>query len=356
MKNIKKLIVATSLFTGSLAFAQAPEKMSYQAVIRDASNNLVSNHVVGMKISLLQGSVAGTVQYVETQNPTTNANGLASVEVGAGSVVSGNVSVIDWGTSTWFIKTEIDPTGGTNYTITSISQLLSVPYALYSKTSEKTKAVYGDPNYIPVYDATGERLVSSNIYQSNTGKIGINNPAPNYDFDVIVNTGVNFKANQDTQLVNIDSNTRSFLAFSSQGLARWGLWFNRLNNSEISFYNYMSGTEAFTISGTTDITTIKTLKIGTNGAPLGQYDFGNVTVGNSAIQKKKITLTFHYPFTTTNYRVNVTPINDVTFDDVFAVSVTNKTLTSCEIVVYRVDGTSWGQNLTLDYMISTMDN
>lgn len=118
----------------------------------------------------------------------------------------------------------------------------------------------------------------------------------------------------------------------------------------------MSGTEAFTISGTTDITTIKTLKIGTNGAPLGQYDFGNVTVGNSAIQKKKITLTFHYPFTTTNYRVNVTPINDVTFDDVFAVSVTNKTLTSCEIVVYRVDGTSWGQNLTLDYMISTMDN
>jgi hypothetical protein len=135
MKNIKKLIVATSLFIGSLAFAQAPEKMSYQAVVRNTTNNLVTNQAVGMKISILQGTATGTAVYVETQTPTSNANGLVSLEIGGGSVVSGNMATINWANGPYFIKTETDPTGGTNYTITGTSQLLSTPYALYAKTS-----------------------------------------------------------------------------------------------------------------------------------------------------------------------------------------------------------------------------
>ncbi|OGS77099.1 MAG: hypothetical protein A3G95_03280 [Flavobacteria bacterium RIFCSPLOWO2_12_FULL_31_7] len=135
MKNIKKLIVATSLFLGSLAFAQAPEKMSYQAVVRNTTNNLVTNQAVGMQISILQGSATGTAVYVETQTPTSNTNGLVSLEIGSGVVVSGNMATINWANGPYFIKTETDPTGGTSYTITGISQLLSTPYALYAKTS-----------------------------------------------------------------------------------------------------------------------------------------------------------------------------------------------------------------------------
>ena len=135
MKNIKKLIVATSLFIGSLAFAQAPEKMSYQAVVRNTTNNLVTNQPVGMQISILQGSATGTAVYVETQTPTSNANGLVSLEIGGGSVVSGNMATINWANGPYFIKTETDPTGGSTYTITGTSQLLSTPYALYAKTS-----------------------------------------------------------------------------------------------------------------------------------------------------------------------------------------------------------------------------
>ena len=135
MKNIKKLIVATSLFIGSLAFAQAPEKMSYQAVVRNTTNNLVTNQPVGMQISILQGSPTGTAVYVETQTPTSNANGLVSLEIGGGSVVSGNMAAINWANGPYFIKTETDPTGGSSYTITGTSQLLSAPYALYAKTS-----------------------------------------------------------------------------------------------------------------------------------------------------------------------------------------------------------------------------
>jgi hypothetical protein len=130
---MKKIITicAAILLTASV-FAQAPQKMSYQAVIRDNSNALVTSQIVGMQISILQGSANGTAVYSETQIPTTNTNGLVSIEIGGGTVVLGSFSTIDWANGPYFIKTETDPAGGTTYTITGTSQLLSVPYALYA--------------------------------------------------------------------------------------------------------------------------------------------------------------------------------------------------------------------------------
>jgi hypothetical protein len=132
----KFLTFSTAVLLMASVFAQAPEKMSYQAVIRNSSEALVTNTTVGMQISILQGSASGTAVYVETQSPTTNANGLVSLEIGVGTVVSGDFTTIDWANGPYFIKTETDPTGGTSYTITSTSQLLSVPYALHAKTAE----------------------------------------------------------------------------------------------------------------------------------------------------------------------------------------------------------------------------
>ena len=128
MKKIYS-ILAGLLLTASV-FAQAPQKMSYQAVIRNSSNALITSTLVGMQISVLQGSSTGTAVYVETQTPSTNANGLVSVEIGGGTVVSGNFSTINWANGPYFIKTETDPTGGTAYTITGTNELMSVPYAL----------------------------------------------------------------------------------------------------------------------------------------------------------------------------------------------------------------------------------
>src|SRR5574344_1315696 len=163
MKKVFTFLAAV-LLTASV-FAQSPNKMSYQAVIRDASDILVTDTQIGMQISILQGSTSGTAVYVETQEPTTNTNGLVSLEIGAGTVVSGDFLTIDWANGPYFIKTETDPAGGTDYTITGTSQLLSVPYALHAKTAESVSGTITETD--PVFTAwdktTGISITESQI-------------------------------------------------------------------------------------------------------------------------------------------------------------------------------------------------
>jgi len=121
------------IITASL-FAQSPQKMSYQAVIRNSSKQLVTDTDIGMKISFFQGSENGTEVYSEIQTPTTNANGLVSVEIGNGTVILGDFATINWENGPYFIQVETDPSGGTSYTINGTSQFLSVPYAFHSNT------------------------------------------------------------------------------------------------------------------------------------------------------------------------------------------------------------------------------
>ena len=130
MKKIYSL-VAGLLLTASV-WAQAPQKMSYQAVIRSSSNAILTSTLVGMQISILQGTPTGTVAYSEIQTVSTNANGLVSLEIGSGTPVTGTFAAINWASGPYFIKTETDPTGGTVYTIAGTNELMSVPYALFS--------------------------------------------------------------------------------------------------------------------------------------------------------------------------------------------------------------------------------
>ena len=162
MKTKIYSILAGLLLTLSV-FAQAPQKMSFQAVIRNNSNALVTSTLVGMKISVLQGSPTGTVAYSETQSPTTNANGLVSLQIGSGIVVSGTFTAINWATGPYFIKTETDPTGGSAYSIMGTSELTSVPYALFSANA----AVGGFTHYL------GEAFNGGIIYYLYKGSDGL---------------------------------------------------------------------------------------------------------------------------------------------------------------------------------------
>jgi len=146
------------VFCAVQVIAQVPLKLSYQAVVRNGSNQLVLSQQVGMRISILQGSANGTPVYAETQTTITNANGLVSVEIGGGTVVIGNVASINWANGPYFIKTETDPAGGTNYTITGKSQLLSVPYALYAANAGTASGGGNFTHYI------GEKFGGGVIY------------------------------------------------------------------------------------------------------------------------------------------------------------------------------------------------
>ncbi|WP_080777493.1 beta strand repeat-containing protein [Chryseobacterium phocaeense] len=133
---MKKILLSLGIMLGLfMGYAQAPEKMSYQAVMRNGSGQLLTNQAIAVKVSVLEGSPAGTLVYSERLTGNTNANGLISLEIGGGTVLSGVFSSINWPVGSYYLKTETDPAGGTNYTITGSSQLLSVPYAMYAKSA-----------------------------------------------------------------------------------------------------------------------------------------------------------------------------------------------------------------------------
>ncbi|MBL4861749.1 MAG: DUF1566 domain-containing protein [Crocinitomicaceae bacterium] len=172
MKNLYTLF--TALLITASAMAQVPEKMSYQAVVRDAGNALVTSQGVGMQISILQGSASGTAVYEETQTPNTNINGLVSIEIGSGTVVSGTFNTIDWSNGPYFIKTETDPTGGTSYTITGTSQLMSVPYALHAKTADNvSNDAVDDADADPANELQDISLTASDLTLSNGSTIDL---------------------------------------------------------------------------------------------------------------------------------------------------------------------------------------
>jgi len=163
MKNLFTFCLFS--FIALSSFSQAPQKFSYQTVVRNASNQLLVGQTVGIKISILQGSANGSAVYAETHAPQTNANGLATLEIGGGSLLSGNFANINWANGPFFVKTETDPNGGNNYTITNTSQLLSVPYALYASsanTANTANTATTAGNGVPAGGTNGQVLTNCN--------------------------------------------------------------------------------------------------------------------------------------------------------------------------------------------------
>jgi uncharacterized protein (TIGR02145 family) len=131
-KFILSSLVAICIYL--ISNAQPPQAFNYQTVVMD-NGNPVANTTVSFRISILKNNQNGNAVYIETQSPTTNEFGLVNLQIGNGTIVSGKMDSISWGTDKYYIKTEIDITGSTNYVFMGTSQLLSVPYALYAGKS-----------------------------------------------------------------------------------------------------------------------------------------------------------------------------------------------------------------------------
>ncbi len=201
-------------------FSQSPQRMSYQAVIRNSSNALVTSKEIGMRVSILQGTTTGQEVYKEIYNPNpqTNANGLVSIEIGGGIPITGTFPGINWANGPYFIKTETDPTGGTNYTISGTSQLLSVPYALYAGNVVNSG---GKPILFIQGDLTNEQ-VQAKI----TAELGLNtqqvviqncNALTTLDLSALINgVSVQISENENLQSINLSKlETLGFLAIGN---------------------------------------------------------------------------------------------------------------------------------------------
>jgi hypothetical protein len=142
---LTQFIIFLSLFLSTL-FSQSPGLLNYQAIVRDDEGNALNNQAVSLRVSILQGSIYGSTVYSETHAMTTNPFGLVTLEIGNGTVLTGTFTAIDWSNGPYFMKVEMDPSGGNSYTDMGTSQILSVPYALYSKTAKEyteTDPVFG---------------------------------------------------------------------------------------------------------------------------------------------------------------------------------------------------------------------
>jgi len=196
---MKKLFFFFGIFFIVLnTFAQAPDKMSYQAVIRENTNSLVVNTQIGMKISIIQGSPTGSTVFSELHSPTSNNNGLVSIEIGTGSFQNGNFSNIDWANGPYYIMTETDISGGTNYTLTGTSQLLTVPYAAYANKSGESEIEF-DPLYSasPASNITDSTILFWNNKSEFDGNYSSLTNAPD-----IANTTDNKTIQLNTQDIN----------------------------------------------------------------------------------------------------------------------------------------------------------
>ncbi len=195
--KLNTLFVALLITASTLA--QTPDKLNYQGVIRNSSNALVTNTAIGMQISIIKAGTPDTSVYVETQTPTTNGNGLVSFKIGEGSVVSGDITTIDWSNGTYSIKTETDLTGGSTYTITGTSSLSSVPYALQAKTASSLSGS-GAANLNPNKCNCSSYIIPYMPYSASSSQIiyVANNPASWFGGSAVAASNVNVEAIDDS--------------------------------------------------------------------------------------------------------------------------------------------------------------
>lgn len=120
-------------FYHAAVFAQVPKGINYQGVARLATGTPIVSKTISIKISLLQNSPTGTIEYAETHQPVTNEFGLFTLIIGQGTVSTGNFDFISWANGNKWLQLEMDPDGGNNYSLIGSQQLMSVPYSYYAQ-------------------------------------------------------------------------------------------------------------------------------------------------------------------------------------------------------------------------------
>ena len=200
---MKRLLVISAMLLciTFISSAQTPQKFNYQAVVRDNVGAVIKNQIVSFRIAIVKNNASGSEVYAETQTPTTNDFGLVNLEIGGGTVISGSMASINWGSDLYFIKIGLDASGGSNYTLMGASQLLSIPYALYAENAGNV-ADTSSTNELQALSLSNDTL-----YLSNGGKVYLGAFMDNTDNQSLSINGNNLSiTNGNTIQLNVDDN------------------------------------------------------------------------------------------------------------------------------------------------------
>ncbi len=274
MKQLFSLIFLVCISFNLLG--QAPNKLSYQSVIRNNSNTLISNQMIGLKISLLTGSINGNSVYIESHTTVSNSNGLISIEIGNGNVEFGSFTSIDWSNNSHFIKAEIDPTGGNNYTITSISQLLSVPYALFSNHSYKTLDT-------SLWSINGNSKIGTSSFIGTVDTFNLNFKVNNTKAGVIDFKNNNTSLGINSMQANSGNNNVSLGAYS---LSNINLGSHNIGIGTYSLISNISGSGNIAVGSYSLQNLIEAnanIGIGANSLRHNRYGNSNLAIGNNVL-------------------------------------------------------------------------
>ncbi len=130
MKQLFNILVL--LLIANVAIAQAPQGIPYQAAARNSSGAILASTNISVRFTIRDSIATGAIKYRETHSVTTTVQGMFSLNVGQGTVVSGTFAGINWATNAKFMQMEMDPAGGSSYVDMGTTRMMSVPYALYA--------------------------------------------------------------------------------------------------------------------------------------------------------------------------------------------------------------------------------
>ncbi|MEX0811857.1 MAG: hypothetical protein WD048_06550 [Chitinophagales bacterium] len=280
MKNfLSSILLIALLILSNTLFSQSPEGMNYQAVVRNASGEILQNATADLRFTVIEDLPTGITVYQESFSKTTNDYGLVNVVIGEGTALSGLFSTIDWSNHEYYLQVEVNT--GNGFQDMGTTKFMSVPYAMHAKYSDTAKVVLGSNS--------PWTLFGNDIYNTNAGNVGIGTAAPFHKFEVNGQSSLGSSSNVVTGgssvAVGLDDTVSGYGSFAA------GRFCNATANHSISmgFQNNATGGQSFSINRGNTASGNQSFAAGRDNVASGTQSFV-AGIGNSAVSNNEVVI------------------------------------------------------------------
>jgi hypothetical protein len=320
---MKKSLAFIIIFIAcSIVNAQVPQLLGYQGIARDNAGTPKANSVISLRLSILDGSASGTTVYMETfTGIQTNQFGLFTVQIGGGAPVTGSFVNINWSLNSKWLRSEIDLAGGVNFIAAGTAiQFVTVPFALVANKALSSPPMrlndltnvavsgaaasqylkYDGTNWVNATIPGSSQWINSgnDIYNSNTGNVGIGLSTPTQKLQVAGNINISLDSNiriNDKRILSAKGSQNIFLGEdagfkNATGTNNNFIGYQAGYNNSFSSNGIFIGTQAGFNNASTQSSNIF---IGV-GAGYDNSGFDNIFIGATAGFKNTTGITNHF--------------------------------------------------------------